>query len=75
MPCVELIAICKKTMELNEQEQSMYRRLFLKRYAMLIDKVEKTYGMSPEDVAQLKKRVLCLDWVDVGVQRLALPSK
>jgi hypothetical protein len=59
------------TMEQRDLEQQLYRRLFLKRYAMLIDKVEKTYGMSPEDVAQLKKRILCLDWVDVGVQRLA----
>jgi hypothetical protein len=62
-------------MEQRELEQQLYRRLFLKRYAMLIDKVEKTYGMSPEDVAQLKKRILCLDWVDVGVQRLSPPSK
>jgi hypothetical protein len=59
------------TMEQRDLEQQLYRRLFLKRYAMLIDKVEKTYGLSPEDVAQLKKRVLCLDWADVGVQRLS----
>ena len=58
-------------MEQRDLEQQLYRRLFLKRYAMLIDKVEKTYGLSPEDVAQLKKRVLCLDWADVGVQRLS----
>jgi hypothetical protein len=58
-------------MELHELECTFYRRLFLKRYAMLIEKAAKQYAMTPEDVQHLKQRILCLDWVDAGVQKLA----
>lgn len=57
-------------MELTEQEKTFYRKLFLRRYALLINKVESTYKLDPDVKKRLTDRLMCLDWVDVGVERL-----
>jgi hypothetical protein len=51
-------------------EQTFYRKLFLRRYALLLEKVERTYKLDAETVAAIRKKIVCLDWVDVGVEKL-----
>jgi hypothetical protein len=51
-------------------EQTLYRQLFLKRYLKLIEKTEKVYSLSKDDVDYLKTRMLNLDWIDVAVNRV-----
>ena len=51
-------------------EQTFYRKLFLRRYALLLQKVEKTYSINPEIMTSLRKNILALDWIDVGVEKL-----
>ena len=62
---------------LQPAEQAFVRRLFLCRYARLLQKVEQTYpavSADPELQARLRERILNLTWVDVGVERLAAIS-
>jgi hypothetical protein len=51
-------------------EQTFYRKLFFRRYALLLQKVERTYGLSAEAVAAIRNQITNLDWVDVGVEKL-----
>jgi hypothetical protein len=53
-----------------ELEQRLYRQLFLRRYALLLEKVEHTYKLSPETMDLLRRRILCLDWADAGIEKL-----
>jgi hypothetical protein len=58
---------------IQEAEQSFYRQLFLRRYALLLRKIEQTYptvGGDPELAARLRNMILNLTWVDRGVDRL-----
>jgi hypothetical protein len=57
-------------MEFTEQEKTFYRKLFLRRYTLLINKVESIYKLDPDVKKRLTDRLMCLDWVDVGVERL-----
>jgi hypothetical protein len=56
-------------------EQTFYRQLLMKRYIRLIEKTEKVYSLSKEDVEMLKNRMLNLDWIDVAVNRLIAPTR
>lgn len=51
-------------------EERFYRQLFLKRYALLLEKAERTYSIPKETMDALKRKVLSLDWVDPGVALL-----
>jgi hypothetical protein len=51
-------------------EERFYRQLFLKRYALLLEKAERIYGIPKETMDILKRQVLSLDWVDPGVALL-----
>jgi hypothetical protein len=48
-------------------EERFYRQLFLKRYALLLEKAERTYHIPKDTMDLLKRQVLSLDWVDPGV--------
>lgn len=61
------------TIQLQDSERSFFRQVFLRRYALLLQKVEQTYssvGVDPELQKKLRERILNLTWVDVGVDRL-----
>ncbi len=60
---------------MTEQELSFYRRLFLKRYALLIKRTEELYKLSPEKVQQLQEKILTIDWIDGAIDRLPSSSK
>lgn len=54
-------------------EHSFFRRLFLRRYALLLQKVEQTYphiAGNSELYARLRTHILNLTWIDAGVDRL-----
>jgi hypothetical protein len=51
-------------------DETFYRKLFLRRYALLLEKVERVYAPSDETKKAMKDTVLSLDWIDVGVQNL-----
>ncbi len=53
-----------------ELEQRFYRQLFLRRYALLLEKAEHTYKLPPETMDLLRRRILCLDWADAGIEKL-----
>jgi hypothetical protein len=54
-----------------EDEQTFYRRLIMRRYALLLQKVEQTYPHLDADTrARMKERVLNLSWTDVAVAKL-----
>ncbi len=60
---------------MTETELRFYRQLFLRRYAMLLTKAEHTYSIPHETMEKLRRQILTLDWVDVGVQKIAsLPT-
>lgn len=61
------------TIRLQDSERSFFRQLFLRRYALLLQKVEQTYptvSNNPELQTRLRERILNLTWVDVGVDRM-----
>jgi hypothetical protein len=51
-------------------EERFYRQLFLKRYALLLEKAERIYDVPKDTMSVLKRQVLSLDWVDPGVALL-----
>ncbi len=51
-------------------EERFYRQLFLKRYALLLEKAERIYGIPKDTMVLLKRQVLSLDWVDPGIANL-----
>ena len=51
-------------------EERFYRQLFLKRYALLLEKAERIYHIPKDTMDILKREVLSLDWVDPGVHIL-----
>lgn len=60
-------------MPLQPAEEALFRRLFLRRYALLLQKVEQIYPAvagNPEVQTRLREKILNLTWVDVGVDRL-----
>ncbi len=59
---------------MTEQELTFYRRLFLKRYALLVKRTEELYKLSPERVQQLQEKVLTIDWIDGAIERLPSTS-
>jgi hypothetical protein len=59
-------------MDAHEINNRFYRQLFLRRYTLLLEKVEHTYPSLPkETLADIRKKILSLAWVDVGVERIA----
>jgi hypothetical protein len=48
-------------------EERFYRQLFLKRYALLLEKAERIYHIPKDTMDILKREILSLDWVDPGV--------
>jgi hypothetical protein len=51
--------------------RTFYRQLFLKRYALLLQKVEDTYpSIHPLKKKQLQEKILCLSWVDPAIDKL-----
>lgn len=55
---------------MEDEERRFYRQLFLRRYALLLEKAEHTFHVSPETMRELRARILCLGWVDHGVEKL-----
>ncbi len=51
-------------------EHRFYRQLFLRRYALLLEKAEHTFRIPPETMRILKSHILSLAWVDEGVEKL-----
>ena len=54
----------------NTMDERFYRQLFLRRYALLLEKAEHTFKIPKETMDLLRSRILTLDWVDVGVRKL-----
>lgn len=54
-------------------ESTFYRQLFLRRYALLLQKIEQTYSVDTDTQQRMRERILCLEWVDRGIARL--PTK
>ena len=48
-------------------QQAFLRKLFLIRYSRLLQKAEKTYGLSPAVMEVLRDQILNLEWIDVGL--------
>lgn len=61
-----------ETLDMEESAQRFYRQLFLRRYALLLEKAEHTFRLSPETMMDLRKKVLTLDWIDTGLEKLEL---
>lgn len=57
---------------MTEEERTFYRKLFLKRYAMLLKKVEQVYTPSEDQLQTLQAKFLSLDWIDSAID--AIPS-
>ena len=57
-------------MSLQETESRFYRQLFLRRYALLLEKAEQTFHIPKETMDPLRRKLLSLDWVDEGVEKL-----
>ena len=51
-------------------ENRFYRQLFLRRYALLLEKAEHTFRIPPETMRLLRSHILSLAWVDAGVEKL-----
>ena len=51
-------------------DERFYRQLFLKRYALLLEKAEHTFRIPKETMEILRSQILTLDWVDTGVRKL-----
>lgn len=54
----------------RDDERRFYRQLFLRRYALLLEKAEYTFHIPPEIAHDIRRRILTLDWVDRGVEKL-----
>ena len=52
-------------------QQAFLRKLFLIRYSRLLQKAEKTYGLSSAVMEILREQVMNLEWIDVGVSRFS----
>ncbi len=50
--------------------ERFYRQLFLRRYALLLEKAEQVFRLSPDTMAELRKKILNLDWIDSGLEKL-----
>jgi hypothetical protein len=57
-------------MELTHTERTFYRKLFLRRYALLLQKVEQTYSITPESLQRLRSAVLSVDWAESRIDAL-----
>jgi hypothetical protein len=55
---------------MDSNEHRFYRQLFLRRYALLLEKAEHTFRIPPETMGILRSHILSLDWVDTGVEKL-----
>jgi hypothetical protein len=59
------------TLSMFEDERTFYRRLIMRRYALLLQKVEQTFpGLDADTKARMKERVLNLSWTDEVVEKL-----
>lgn len=54
-----------------EDERTFYRRLVMRRYALLLQKVEQTFPHLDADTrVRMKERVLNLSWTDAVIEKL-----
>lgn len=56
----------------NETERTFYRKLFIRRYTLLIEKARQKCDLSDDAVATLQSRILSLDWIDNCIVHLQL---
>jgi hypothetical protein len=56
-------------------QQAFYRKLFMIRYARLLQKAEQTYKLSPAVMDRLREEILSLDWIDRGVDTINVPRQ
>jgi hypothetical protein len=54
----------------SELSHRFYRQLFLRRYALLLEKAEHTFRLPADVVCRLRSHILSLDWVDGGIELL-----
>ncbi len=55
---------------MTEDELTFYRMLFLKRYTLLLEKVQTKYNIPPETMKILKERILSLDLFEYAIQEI-----
>jgi hypothetical protein len=55
---------------MTEEELIFYRLLFMKRYAALLEKAEKTYKIDSDKMEYLRKKILNLDWMECAIQQI-----
>lgn len=55
---------------MTEQELWLFRKLFLKRYNMLIKRTQELYKLSDSQTYELQERVLNIDWVDIAIKKI-----
>lgn len=48
----------------HELERTFYRKLFIRRYTLLIEKVQRNYNLDAAALSVLQTRILALDWID-----------
>ncbi len=48
----------------HELERTFYRKLFIRRYTLLIEKVKQNYELETTALYVLQNRILALDWID-----------
>lgn len=53
-------------------QQAFYRKLFLLRYARLLQKAEQTYKLPPAVMELLRDEIMSLAWIDQGTLRIDL---
>jgi hypothetical protein len=55
---------------MTEQELWLYRKLFLKRYGMLLKRTQELYKLNPSQMDALQKTILDVEWVDRAIQKI-----
>ena len=51
-------------------QRAFYRKLFMLRYARLLQKAEQTYKLPAAVMELLREEILSLDWIDQGVSHI-----
>jgi hypothetical protein len=54
----------------NDLERTFYRKLFIRRYILLLEKAQRLYSIDESALTILHSRILSLDWIDGCIARL-----
>ena len=54
----------------HDSERTFYRKLFIQRYTLLLEKVYRLYNTSESINSHLQSRILSLEWIDNCIYHL-----